>query len=246
MKMDLSLTSLVTNNHGFSSVTSGVTTYATAIDGHAQGDVSISLSSDLAARMSDFIHMSTDCQAGTTFDSGTSKRSLDIGQVLYGSEGLILNAVPGGPFADFRLINIKPLPFTNADAIRAMNAAITFAQGFAPALQLTNAQAASLGVAAFAMSWAALNGGQPLGSVNIIPAADLAGTITAPPYPSDTSTATCSVCFASCGFVGAIQDCTTECSDASSCTSSPATDVDKGGEEVTTTATVPQQRPTPQ
>jgi hypothetical protein len=191
--------------------------------------------------MSEFIQISADCPAGITLDSTTAKRTLNFGDVLCGSEGLIVNAVPGGPFADFRLVNIQPLPFTNADAIRAMNAAISFARAFAPNLQLSPDQAALLGVAAFAISWALWNSGQPHDAVNVIPAAALAGTITKPPSPSATSSETCSVCLASCGFVGPVQICETECSETSVCTSAPATgwwSVNDGGEEVLTTTTV--------
>ena len=72
--------------------------------------------------------------AGSIFDHPLQKRADDFGTILCGAQGVIMNAVPGGPFADLRLLNPQPLPFTTTDAIRAMNVAIDFARDYAPIL----------------------------------------------------------------------------------------------------------------
>lgn len=128
--------------------------------------------------MEDFIRRSTTCQAGTTFSHPTIKRADDFGATICAAQGIILNAVPGGPFSDLRLLNPRPLPFTVADAIRAMNVAMEFARNWAPALQVDRTIAGNIGITAFFMAWEVLNNGQPLGTDNYIPAQALRGTIT--------------------------------------------------------------------
>jgi hypothetical protein len=185
----------------------------------------ISLPADLASRMEDFIRRSTDCTAGSIFDHPLQKLDDDFGTILCGAQGVIMNVVPGGPFADFRLLNPQPLPFTTADAIRAMNAAIDFARDYAPVLQLDPAVAARLGVAAFAVAWEVWVGGQPLGAQNIIPGASLSGIITIPPSSTTTSSTACTACYASCSFVGPIEGCGTTCTQMTSCGTSSTLDV---------------------
>ncbi|KAH7312024.1 hypothetical protein BKA65DRAFT_558649 [Rhexocercosporidium sp. MPI-PUGE-AT-0058] len=224
------------------------TTLTSAINGHNPGDVVISLSDEFAKRMEGYMRRSTDCAAGNALDQTLAKRVDEYSAALCGAQGVILNAVPGEPFADFRLMSVQPLPFAAAGAVRAMNAAMQFAHNWAFQLHMTPEAAELLGVAAFAIAELVNHQGLPLGIDSTIPAESLTGTITlsqiitsAPAsssssLSSSTSSSGCTACYASCSFVGFIQGCGTTCMQLSSCGTKTASEEEP---EITTTAPIP-------
>ncbi|KAK0105772.1 hypothetical protein ONS95_004290 [Cadophora gregata] len=223
------------------------TSFTSAVNGHNAGDIVISLPNDFSKRMEGFIRRSTDCAAANALDQPIAKRVDEFGPALCGAQGVIMNAVPGGPFADIRLMGIQPLPFAAAGAVRAMNAAMQFARNWAAQLQMTPEQAELFGVAVFAITELVNHQGAPLGTENTIPAESLSGTITqsqtmtsAPEtsssLSSSSSSSECTVCYASCSFVGIIQGCGTTCMQVSSCSSKTASNEEP---DIITTATIP-------
>lgn len=161
---------------------------------------------ELARRAEEIIRRET-----CTAPAKRRKRGADFASVVCGAENLLTNAVPGYAMADFRVMQPGPLPWTAADAVRAMTTVMQFARDMAPDLRLEPDMAAQLGVVAFAMAWEVLMNDKPLGAEIVIPAASLEGTVTA------TDQETCEQCAVDCRQVGALRACTTSCSEQSSC-----------------------------
>jgi len=139
-----------------------VTTFASAANGHAKGDVVISMPEDLARRMDGLIRRSNQCAAADDFNKRRQKRLADFGAVICGAEALIVNAAPGTAFADYLVVQPGALPWTAADAVRAMNTVMQFARDSAPALRLSPEKAALVGVGAFALAREVLINNKPL------------------------------------------------------------------------------------
>ncbi|KAL2070255.1 hypothetical protein VTL71DRAFT_13281 [Oculimacula yallundae] len=165
------------------------TTFTSVADGHNPGDVVSSLPDDIAKRIEEFIRRSTERAAGNALGQSLVKRerTKDFGPVLCADQGIILNVVPGAPFAKIRLAGLEPLPLAVAGAVPAMNAAMDFADRMAPKLHTPHPAARRFAVFAFALSTLVFKFDQPLGVFNTIPAESLKGTITSAPASSTSS-----------------------------------------------------------
>ncbi|KIM94644.1 hypothetical protein OIDMADRAFT_60421 [Oidiodendron maius Zn] len=221
-----------------------ITAFPSAGGGHQKGDVVITLPGDLASRITDFLATVSDtCPAGQQFSSGKlRKRQANYGPAICASEALIQNAAPGGMFDELLVLQPQALPWTAADAVRAMNVAVGFAQAQAPDLRLTPARAGLVGVAAFAIAWDVYINNQKLSNSNTIPGNSLQGSTTIPTttHTSSSSSTGCPTpsCVASCTKIGALAQCDTSCVTPTG-TCSAARSTNTGAMTVTTTAIMP-------
>lgn len=113
----------------------------------------ITLDEGLASRMDEMIRRTTNCDAASDFPSGSlQERSPDYGAAICGAQGIIGQAVPDGPFADFRLIQAPQIPFKAGDLARAASVVASFARDYRFLLKLKPEAATALGHAAFALA----------------------------------------------------------------------------------------------
>ena len=195
---------------------------------------------DLANRITGFIGMASQCSDSQFNSKRVRKRQNDFGNVICASQNLVINAAPDGPFHELLVLQPQAFPWTAADAVRAMNVVIAFAQAQAANLRLTPIQAGAVGIAAFAIAWEVLINNKDLSSSNVIPASSLKGTTTTPSTTAATTTTTTTTCptpqcNAGCKLIGAIAECSTSCvTPSGSCSATSS-----GTIEVTTTATIP-------
>ncbi|KAF2028204.1 hypothetical protein EK21DRAFT_114118 [Setomelanomma holmii] len=186
------------------------TTLSSMQDGHPQGDVAIYLSDNLANRLNEIIAR-TICE--------------HIDAIVCAAKALVLNAFPGGPFADLASIQAKQPAWSTPDLVDATFAVVTFAVTQARYLRLTAEAATTLAFASFYVAYMNIKNNKPLGRVNYIASSDLQGSImksmgstliSVTPTMVITATATASTssaleCSASCTIVGQIRNCNTWC-----------------------------------
>lgn len=184
---------------------------------------------DMAKRMGEMIRRTGNdhCPAAALFQHPELHRRIaDLGAVVCAAESILVNAAPGYAFADYLVVHPPALPWTAADAVRAMNTVMEMARGMAPILQLDAETAASVGVGAFAVAYQVLVLGTPLGKSNVIPASALSGSTGS----ELCSTTKADECFVNCRFIGALEKCQTTCTEVTSCGATS---------KLTTTTTVP-------
>jgi hypothetical protein len=234
----------------YSTITPAVTTFSSAMDNHAAGDVLFTLPDDLAQRMAEMIQRSSECTDGDNFDHGNQRRAggSGYGAAICGAEAVLNNAIPGAAFAEFRVLRPGPLPFGAADAVRAMNTVVHYARTLAQALALTPEQAAAVAVAAGALALNAAVFQIPIGTANVVPASSLTGSLSMPSMsitsaPSTTTTtASCSPtsdCYADCKMVGNIKKCWTTCNAQSTAPCEAGRSKKLLGNGITTTSVTP-------
>lgn len=170
----------------------------------------------MAKRMGEMIRRTGNdhCPAAALFQHPELRRRIaDLGAVICAAESILVNAAPGYAFADYLVVHPRALPWTAADAVRAMNTVMEMARGMASILQLDAETAASVGVGAFAVAYQVLVLGTPLGKSNVIPASALSGSAGS----ELCSTAKADECFVNCRFIGALEKCQTTCTEVTSC-----------------------------
>ena len=126
---------------------------ASAASGNLQaGDVVLTIPSDLARRVSDFLAMTAPwrCSAYKKVKRG----DYDAGCLQSQAEELIENAMPGRAFDSFFYMQGVPVQIGNtakAEYVQALNAARNFAIGLAAQLQVDQKAAAAVGLLAFGL-----------------------------------------------------------------------------------------------
>ncbi|KAI9678752.1 MAG: hypothetical protein M1817_005809 [Caeruleum heppii] len=181
-----------------------ITTALDTIDGHAVGDILITFPEDLARRTEGIIHLYENCQL-------LRKRVDGLGCVSSAANGIIVNARPGGPLHDLLLIK-GPLPLITAlEVVRAIDAAIAFAKASASELGIDNLEAKVIGTLAVLTAYNVIKVGVHLAANNVIPAASLRSSASDGPTSETCSTTSAIRCDVGCIMEGAIQACSTYC-----------------------------------
>jgi hypothetical protein len=169
-------------------------------DGYVSGDLVALLDEDLASRIDEFMHRSTDCQDGQTFDrqhpSAKKRAGATLGQAICAAEAVAGGAVPGGTFNDLLLLSPTNLPFGFADAVGAVAQAsgvvADFVQAYAPLLSIGPELADQLTVYIFALAMDTIVENIPLTNKNRIQSSMITiSTATGTTTSSSSSSSSC-------------------------------------------------------
>ena len=194
----------------------------------------ITLDENLASQMEETIRQETECEAAVGFTSSRHrKRAPDYGAAICGAQSIVTDAIPGGPLADFRLINAPQIPFTPGDIARAASIVATFARQHAAMLEVTPEFATTLGQVAFALAVDVVIDNIHLGSQNPVRHSTLSGEATL--EPTQTTCSSTSKCEAGCAQIGMIEHCETSCKSITACGTDISTTTSGNGIATTTT-----------
>nr|XP_036586398.1 uncharacterized protein CTRU02_03783 [Colletotrichum truncatum]KAF6796805.1 hypothetical protein CTRU02_03783 [Colletotrichum truncatum] len=210
------------------SVTPAVTFVATATADLKEGDRIVTFDGDFAKKFQDLLHIFSGdggCKEGRDFNAGqspdrqTNARSGGWDVAICAGLGVMPQVLDNGPLGDLRAMAPPqpPIQFDLTQAAgRAAQIVIEAARDYAPLLNIPAELIDQYGVIIFAMAINALVENIDIGPSNTIRAASL---VSKTQGPTATPTPTCTrakSCTAFCGEVGAIEQCVTECSTATS------------------------------
>ncbi|KAH7063892.1 hypothetical protein BKA63DRAFT_428648 [Paraphoma chrysanthemicola] len=144
------------------------TTLSSEQDGHSPGDLAIYLSDDLAGRINEMIVRSQQCDVGNGLTLGVKAVSAqDISEQISGiicaAKALVLNAFPGGPFADLAAIQAKQPAWSAPELVDALFAVVSFAIAQARYLKMTASDATTIAYISFYLAFINIRNKVPLG-----------------------------------------------------------------------------------
>jgi hypothetical protein len=203
-------------------------------EGHAAGDVVVCLSEDLAKRLTEMIDRSQQC--GASVKQPTVKNAQvkegpvggiagQLGAIICAAQTIVLNAFPGGPFAELGLNQGKRLAWALPDLVQATADVAAFASEQARYMALASVDTASLAFWAIYLAYTRIKNNIPLGTANWISGSELKepvgmsslpNTMSATPTMIITARSTASSssileCSALCAMIGNIRECNTWC-----------------------------------
>ncbi|KAH7127662.1 hypothetical protein EDB81DRAFT_908042 [Dactylonectria macrodidyma] len=189
-----------------------------AIDGYQPGDFMAKLDPDLAARIDEIMHRTSQCQDGSAFDSShPASRKRDpgtLGNAICGAQGAAAMAQPGGTLNDILLINGPTFHFRAAEFAAAAQQVVNFVRDWAPILALDPAMATEVGQTLFILAVDTLMNGVPLAAENPVKQ-DLVEEGEPDEDPSITTTTDCprpTECVVNCDGAGdKFYICETDC-----------------------------------
>jgi hypothetical protein len=148
-----------------------------------------------------------------------------IGAIICAARTIVLNAFPGGPFAELGLNKGEQLSWVSPDLVQATEDVVAFASAQARYMALTSVDTASLAFWAIYLAYMRIKDNIPLGTANwisgselkaIVGGSSLLNAMSATPTMVITASSTASSssileCSASCAMIGHIRDCNTWC-----------------------------------